>query len=155
MLCFFPLMGRLAGFRTRVGVGLPDSPSWSRTTRCLTSSTSPVFEGGKLERAVADADQPVHGDANPLHRAADLAVLALADADRQPCIRPLLAVKGDDHRLVIHAFNGDACAQFVQLGFADRSVDAHAVAAQPAGAWQFQLALHLAVVGQQKQILRS
>jgi DNA-binding NarL/FixJ family response regulator len=86
-----------------------------------------------------------------LHHAADLAVLALAQGDREPAVRALLAVDLDLHGLVVHVVDGDALAQRLELIVGGRAVDAHAVAAGPAGRGQLQLALDLAVVGQEQQ----
>ena len=111
------------------------------------------FELAQLERAIRRADQPVHGQADVDHGAANLAVLAFAQADGQPCVCALLAVQRDLHRLKALAIDLDAIAQRGQHLIGGAAVDAHAVFAQPAGRRQFQLALDRAVIGQQKQSL--
>ena len=105
---------------------------------------------GQLERAIADADQPVHLQADMGHGAADLAVLALADADGQPGIRALLAVQLDLHRGEILAINGHATAQRREGQVVGLPVHADAVAAQPAGRGQLQPPLQLTIIGQQQ-----
>src|SRR5699024_1985817 len=73
--------------------------------------------GGQLaqpERAIADADQPVHRQPDLLHRAADLAIAALAEAHRQPGVRALHAVEVDAHRLELLGPDLDAAAQPLQ-----------------------------------------
>ena len=87
------------------------------------------------------------------HGATDLAVLALADADGQPGIGALLAVQRDLHRLELLALDGDAATQGGKGQVIGLAVDAHAIAAQPAGGRQLQPALQLAVIGQQQQPL--
>ena len=103
------------------------------------------------ERPVADADQPVHRHAHLGHRAANLAVLALADAHGQPGVGALLAVEADLHRLEILALDGDALAQRVEGFGAGPPVHPHAVFAQPAGFGQLEPPFQPAVVGQQQQ----
>ncbi|KQB16010.1 hypothetical protein AP073_12340 [Rhodobacter capsulatus] len=111
----------------------------------------PRFHVIEPERAVADPDQPVHRHADFGHRAADLAVLALADAHGQPGIGALLAVKADFHRLEILALDGDAAAQGIK-GLGRRpTIHPHAVFAQPAGFRQLEPPLQPAVIGQKQQ----
>ena len=52
-----------------------------------------------------------------------------------------------------HAVDRDAVGEAPSFGGVDAAVHAHAVAAQPAGGGQFQLAGQGAVVGQQQQAL--
>ena len=85
------------------------------------------------------------------HGATDLAVLALADADGQPGIGALLAVEIDFHRLELLAVDSDTAAQGGKGQVVGRAVDAHAIAAQPAGGGQLQPTLELAVIGQKQQ----
>ena len=106
------------------------------------------------ERAVADADQPVHRQPDLGHGAANFTVLAFADAHGQPGIRALLAVDGDFHRLEIFAVNGDAGAQRVKALLGRAAVHPHAIFAQPAGFGQLEAALQPAVIGQQQQAFR-
>jgi hypothetical protein len=66
------------------------------------------------ERPEGDADEPVHLEPQPRQRAPDLAVLALPQPDRQPRIRPLLAIERNLHRLVANALHLDPLAQGLQ-----------------------------------------
>ena len=100
-----------AGRRVRARRGLFRRPSWSRSALARTSSTAPGFELAQLERPVGDADQAVHRQPDRLHRAADLAVAAFAERERQPGVRALLAVERHRHRLEALAVDGDAPAQ--------------------------------------------
>ena len=111
------------------------------------------FHVAQTERAIADADQAVDGQVDGGHGAADLAVLAFADADGQPGVGALNAVKHDRHRLKLFTVNGDATAQRLKIGVGGISFDPDAVFAQPAGRGQFKAALQLAVIGQEQQPL--
>ena len=106
-----------------------------------------------MERAIADADQPVDAEVHRIHRAADFAVLAFTQADCQPGVCPLLTVQRHGHGLKPFPVDGDALAQRFQGGIGRASVHPHPVAAQPAGAGQLQFAFHTAVIGQQQQPL--
>ena len=68
-----------------------------------------------------------------LEDALDLAVLAFAQAERQPHIRALLAIDMRLDRPVMHAVDLDAVLQPVELRLRDLAEGAHPVAAQPAG----------------------
>ncbi len=105
------------------------------------------------ERAVADADQPVHIKVDRRHGAADLAVLAFAQAHGQPGIRALDAVKRHLHRLEPLPLDDNALAQRLQLGVGRVAVHPHAVLAQPAGRGKLQPPLQLSVVGKQQKPL--
>ena len=87
------------------------------------------------------------------HRAADLAVLALADAHADPGVRALLAVQLDLHGGEVLSLDGDAAAQRVEGHVRGRAVHPHAVPAQPARRRQLQPPLQLSVVRQQQQTL--
>src|SRR5690348_5680106 len=62
----------------------------------------------ELERPVGNADEPRNAQAQMLHDAADLAILALVQADGEPGIAALLAIEHGADRAVAHAVDGDA-----------------------------------------------
>ncbi len=105
----------------------------------------------ELERAVGNADQAVHVEAERTEHVLDLAVLAFAQTHGDPDIGPLRLVERRLDRAVEHAVDGDAFLQLVEIGLLDLAVGAHAVAAQPAGRRQFEHAGETAVIGQQQQ----
>ena len=88
-----------------------------------------------------------------LQHALDLAVLALAQAHRQPDVAALLALELGLDAEIVDAVDGDAVAQAVELLLRDLAMRAHAVAAQPARRGQFQHAREAAVVGEKDQAL--
>ena len=88
-----------------------------------------------------------------LARPADLPVLALVQADREPGVGPLLAVEGRPDGAVADAADGQAPGELVQLRGRDPAVDAHPVAADPAGRGQLEVTRQVAVVGEQQQPL--
>ena len=87
------------------------------------------------------------------HGAPDLAVAAFADPHGQPCVRTLLAVQIDLHRLEFLAVDGDTPAQRRECQIIGLTIHAHAIAAQPARGRQLKPALELAVIGQKQQPL--
>nr|CAI0336319.1 hypothetical protein SHINE37_40173 [Rhizobiaceae bacterium] len=105
----------------------------------------------ELERAVGDADQAVHVEAERAEHVLDLAVLAFAKPQRQPDIGALRLVERRIDRAVEHAVDGDALLQLVEIGLLDLAVGAHAVAPQPAGGRQLQHAREAAVIGQEQE----
>src|SRR3954451_10590439 len=96
------------------------------------------FEFAQLERAVGDADQPVHLEGEMRHHVADFAVLAFADRKPQPHIGALVALQRRIDRAVFDAIDLDALLQLVELALRDLAMGANAVASQPAGVRQFQ-----------------
>src|SRR5208283_868906 len=82
-----------------------------------------------------------------------LAVLAFAQADREPGVLALAAVQPGLDGAVTHALDGHPAGQRGECGRVHRAVHARAVAAQPAGGRQFQPSGERAVVGQQQQPL--
>jgi hypothetical protein len=107
------------------------------------------------ERAEGDADQPVHLEPQLRQGAPDLAVLALAQADGQPCIRALLTVERHLHRLVTDTLHLDALPQRLKICLGRRALDPHAVLAQPTRAGQLQLPFDPAVIGEEQQAFGS
>jgi len=105
----------------------------------------------QAERAIADADQPVHRQPHRGHRPPDLAVLALADADGQPGIGALLPVQLHLHRQELVALQHQPAAQRIEGGIVGLAIHPNAVFPQPAGLRQLQRALEVAIVGQQQQ----
>ena len=109
------------------------------------------FQLVQAEGAIAGADQPVHRQADGRHGAADLAVLAFAQADGQPGIRALVAVEHDLHGLERLAFDGDPLAERFQIGIGGVALHPDTVFAQPAGGGQFKAALEFAVIGEKEK----
>ena len=55
------------------------------------------------------------------------------------------------HRTVMHAVHGDALGEPVEIGLRHPAMGAHAIAPEPAGAWQLQMPGERAVGGEQQQ----
>ncbi len=85
--------------------------------------------------------------------AADLAILAFAEPHLDPAVAAGAPFQIGVDRPVADALDLDAVDQILELGLADRAEDAGAVAALDAGGGQFELALELAVGGEQEQPL--
>src|SRR5580704_17700123 len=109
-----------------------------------------AFEETELERAVGETDEPRHRIAEMFEDAAHLAVLALAQAERDPRVRSLLAFELGADRAVGDAVDRDASFQTGEAGFIDKAVHPHLVAAQPAGRRQFEPAGERAVIGEER-----
>src|SRR5690606_30707790 len=107
----------------------------------------------QLERTVGDANQARHLEAERAHHVLDLTVLAFAEADGEPGVGALLAVECRLDCPVEHAVNGNAVLEAFERLRLDLAVDAHAVAAQPAGRRQLEHAGETAIVGEQDQAL--
>lgn len=105
----------------------------------------------QLERAVGDADQPVHLKTEMRQHVADFAVLALANREHQPDIGALVTLQLGLDRAILHAVDLDAVLQFVKLRLGDLAMRADAVAPQPAGLRQLECASETAVIGEQQQ----
>lgn len=88
-----------------------------------------------------------------LENDAHLAVLALAQAKRQPYVIALLALDLRFHRPVGNALDLDPLGQRSEGRLIGAAEGAHAVTAQPAGRGQFEQALQPAIIGQQQQPL--
>ena len=81
----------------------------------------------------------------------DFAVLAFAQGDGQPDIRPLFLVQLGLDRAILHPVHLQAVLErFKRLG-CDLAVGPYPVTAHPAGCRQFQQAGKSAVIGQQQQ----
>ena len=107
----------------------------------------------ELERTVGNADQPRDLEAEGAENVPHLAVLALAQRQRQPGIGALLPVERRFHRAVEDAVDGDPFAQAFERTLLHLAVHAHPVATQPAGGRQFEHAGKAAVIGEQQQPL--
>src|SRR5690606_4709706 len=70
-----------------------------------------AWQGAELKRPVGDTDQPRHLEAEGGQDVPDLAVLALAQPDGEPGIRPLLTVERGLDRTVIDSADGHAFLQ--------------------------------------------
>src|SRR5216684_2151384 len=112
-------------------------------------------EVAELEGPVGDADEPGHAEPQMLHDAADLAVLALMQAHREPGVAALLAIEHGADRPIGHAVEGDARLERGEPRRIDGPVDAHAIAPEPTAHRQLQRARQLAVIGEQQQPFRS
>ena len=105
------------------------------------------------ERAVAGADQARDLEAEIFEHAADFAILALGQDHFDPHVCAGAAFEIGVDRAVAHAFDLDAVDQLLKLLLRDRPVGAGAVGALDAGGGQFELALQLAIGGEQQQPL--
>jgi hypothetical protein len=120
-----------------------------RTSSTAPSASVPSRNGPKEMRISRFTSKPIR------QGAPDLAVLALAQADRQPCIRALLTVERHLHRLITDTLHLDALPQRFKICVGRRALDPHAVLAQPTRAGQLQLPLDPAIIGQEQQALGS
>src|SRR5690606_41838419 len=78
-----------------------------------------------------DAVEPVHPEAEMFADALDLAVLALAQAERQPDVVALLALEPRLHGAVVHALDGDAVGETVECRLVRLAIGADAIATLP------------------------
>src|SRR4051812_36189773 len=97
-----------------------------------------ALEEAELERPVGEADQPRHRIAEMLEHTPDLAVAPLAQTHLEPGIAALLALELGGERPIGDAVDGDAVGESLQPVRLDDAVNAHLVAAQPAGRRQLQ-----------------
>ena len=88
-----------------------------------------------------------------LEHPADLAILALAQPHLDPAVAAGAPFQIGVDRAVADALDLDAVDQILELRLADRAEDAGAVGALDAGRGQLELALELAVGGEQQQPL--
>ena len=105
----------------------------------------------ELERAIADADQPVDLKAQRAQHVLDLAVLAFAQRQHQPHIGALLALQRCFNRAITDAVDLDPVLEPVEGSLGHGAMGAHPIAAQPAGRRQFQNPLQTAIIGEQQQ----
>jgi len=106
-------------------------------------------------RPVGGADQPPDCEAKRGEHLAHLAVLPLAQRERDPAVHAG-AVLWIQHRLdrpVAHAVDAQPLAQVVETGLADQAADAGAITAHDAARRQLHLPRQGAVVGEQEQAL--
>ncbi len=85
--------------------------------------------------------------------ALDLAVLAFAQAHRQPAIGALLAIERRLDPGIAHAIDRHAFGEAVENGLIGFAIGAHAIAPEPAGRRQFENAREAAVIGQKQEAL--
>ena len=105
----------------------------------------------EFERTERDADQPVDRKTEVLEDFLDLAVFSFPQAQGEPGVRALLAVKLGLDAEIVDAVDGHAVGEPIERRLVDVSVRAHAIASQPASRRQLQHAREAAVVGEQKQ----
>ncbi len=106
------------------------------------------------EGAVGGTDKAADLEAEMLEDAADLAILAFAQPHLDPAVAAGAPLQIGVDSAVANALDLDAVDQVFQLRLADLAEDAGAVAALDAGGGQLELALELAVRGEQQQPLR-
>src|SRR6516165_11813927 len=141
--------------RRRFALGGPLLPGWREIRACardhffaklLTQHACPDFlhralgEFAELERTVGDPDQAVHLQPEVSQHVAHLTVLALADREHKPDIAALVALQRRIDRAIFDTLDLDTALQFVKLRLRDLAVGTHAVAPQPAGFRQLELA---------------
>ena len=105
-------------------------------------------EIAEFERAEGNADQAIDRQPQVFQHLLDLAVLAFAQAHRDPGVGALLPVELGFDRRVVDAVEADPAAQAVEPRLVDRPVRAHAIAAEPPGRGQFEHPREAAVIGQ-------
>jgi hypothetical protein len=110
-------------------------------------------EIAEFERAERDADQAVDRKAQVLENFLDLAVFSFPQAQGEPSVRALLAVKLGFDAEIVDPVYGDPASEPIERRLVDAPVCAHTIAAQPAGRRQLQHAREPAVIGQQQQSL--
>src|SRR5437763_4302835 len=110
-------------------------------------------ELSELERAERDADEPLDAEPEMAEHIADLAILAFADAEREPHIAPLHAIERGIDRAIVDALDRCAAPQAVELLLCDRAMRAHAITPQPSGRRQLQKPRQRAVIGQKQKAL--
>ena len=130
------------------GQGIAELVFQNRRTNFLDRPFGQIIE---LERTERQPDQTVHLQAEMIEDLFDFAVLAFAQAQSQPDIVALFAFQFGFHRTVMHAVDGDAVAQRIEIGLCDFAIGAHTVTTQPAGIGQFDHPRQSAVIGQQQQ----
>jgi len=106
---------------------------------------------GEREGAIGGADQAGDAQAEMFEDAAHFAVLAFGKRQLDPDVRAGAAFDIGVDRAVADALDLDPVDQLFQLRLGDLAISAGAVGAGHAGRRQFQLALQLAVGGQQQQ----
>jgi len=105
----------------------------------------------ELERPERDANEPSDAQSEMAEHIAHLAVLALADAEREPHVAALHAIERGFDRTVMHTIDSHAAVQAVKLVLRDRAVRTHAITPQPSRRGQFQKSCQRAVIGQKQQ----
>ena len=115
----------------------PRPPRWRSARRAARADAASAprrlrrRQLAELERPERHADQPRDLQPEMAQHVAHLAVLALADRERDPHVEALLAVERRLDRPVVDAVDGDAVAQRIELQPASPAMRAHAVAPQP------------------------
>src|SRR5215467_333519 len=107
----------------------------------------------KLEGTIGETDETGDGISQMLEHPPDLAVAPFAQADLEPSVAALLAVKHGANGAVIGALDADAVGERLQPRPIDDAVNAHLVAPEPAGRRQFEAPRQPAVIGEQQQAL--
>jgi hypothetical protein len=110
-------------------------------------------EIAEFERTEGDANQAVDRKAQVLEDFLDLAVFSFPQAQGEPGVRALLAVKLGLDAHVVDAVDGNSVGELVERRLVDVPMRAHAIASQPASRRQLQHARESAVVGEQQQPL--
>jgi hypothetical protein len=82
---------------------------------------------------------------------ANFAVLAFTNAEREPHIGALRAIKHSFDRAIMNVINGHAAPQTVEPVLRNRAMRAHPIAPQPSRRGQFQKPRQRAVVGEQQK----
>ena len=83
----------------------------------------------------------------------DFAVFAFCKAELDPAVPARSSLEVGYDGAVMYALDRDPLGQPFKIGLGDVPESARAVAPNDSGTWQFQLALQLAIVGQQKKSL--
>src|SRR5689334_13178283 len=82
---------------------------------------------------------------------ADLAVLALADAEREPDVGALHTIKRGFDRSVVNSIEADAAPQPVELILRDGAMGPYPIAPQPPGCRQLEEPGQRSIIGEKQQ----
>lgn len=108
----------------------------------------------EMKGSVGHTNEPRDFEAQMLHEALHLAVLAFAQSDHRPGIDALAAFERCLDRPIFDAVNRDARLQPVEIGLSHLAEEAHAIAPEPSLRGQFQLPREASVIGEEQQAFR-
>src|SRR5262249_57862776 len=105
----------------------------------------------ELERPERDTDQQRDAKPEMAEHITDLAILAFSNAEREPHIGALHAVKRGFDRAIVDVIDDRAAPQTVEPILRNRAVRTHAIAPQPSRRGQFQDSRQRAIIGEKQE----
>ncbi len=120
----------------------------------LDLANSALFQIAQLEWPKGNADKAADRKAQRTKNILHFTVLAFTQANGNPDIRALNALKLGFHAAIKNAIDRDAVFQFIKLLLRDLAMRAHAIAAQPTRGGQFQNARQPAIIGKEQKAFR-